>query len=108
MGRNRERARPHHAGIGEGPPRPAPKSKQSLHAHPISEQVYVIVRGRGVMTVAGEEQEVQPGTMVFIPPGAEHALFNPGDETLLYISATAPPFEMPTGDLAYRPPDARG
>jgi mannose-6-phosphate isomerase-like protein (cupin superfamily) len=68
-------------------------SEQSLHAHPDSEQVYVIVRGRGEMIVGDERETVGPGTMILIPPGTDHAIRNPGDEMLLYVSATSPPFE---------------
>jgi mannose-6-phosphate isomerase-like protein (cupin superfamily) len=85
-----------------------PESQQSLHSHPNSEQVYVIVRGRGQMIVGGEEQEVREGTMVLIPPGAEHAIRNPGPERLMYVSATAPPFELPSGEFAYEPPETDG
>ena len=53
-------------------------SRQSLHSHPDSEQVYVIVAGRGRMMVDGQEQDVGAGTMVLIPPGAQHAIHNPG------------------------------
>jgi mannose-6-phosphate isomerase-like protein (cupin superfamily) len=82
----------------------APGSQQRLHAHPNSEQVYVIVRGRGQMVVDSARQEVQAGTLVFIPPAAEHAIYNPGPEQLVYVSAAAPPFELPTGEFAYDQP----
>jgi mannose-6-phosphate isomerase-like protein (cupin superfamily) len=68
-----------------------PNSEQLLHAHPL-EQVYVIVRGRGLMKVAGEEEEVTAGTLIFVPPDAPHAIRNTGEEPLAYVSATAPPF----------------
>ena len=71
----------------------APGSEQGLHRHDTNEQVYVIVRGRGVMKAGGEEQEVGPGTLVFIPPGTDHAIRNTGAETLTFISATSPPFD---------------
>ena len=69
-----------------------PGSEQALHSHPDSEQVYVIVAGRGLMRVAGEEQEVGPGTLIFIPKGADHAIRNVGADKLVYVSATSPPF----------------
>ncbi len=83
-----------------------PGSEQLLHAHPANEQVYVIVRGRGTMKVGGEEQEVAAGTLVFIPPGTDHAIRNTGDESLVFVSATAPPFELPPEGsvFAYEPP----
>jgi mannose-6-phosphate isomerase-like protein (cupin superfamily) len=71
----------------------APGSMQAVHGHPDNEQVYVIVRGRGVMQVADEMEEVGEGTLVFIPPGAAHAIKNTGDEPLVFVSATSPPFD---------------
>jgi mannose-6-phosphate isomerase-like protein (cupin superfamily) len=87
----------------------SPGSEQALHAHPANEQVYVIVRGRGVMKVAGEEQEVKAGTLVFIPLGADHAIRNTGGEPLVFVSATAPPFDLPPEGsvFAYGPPATR-
>ena len=57
----------------------APGSEQRLHSHEAEEQVYVILRGRGLMKAAGEEREVEAGTLVFIPPGTGHAIRNIGD-----------------------------
>jgi len=81
-----------------------PGSEQPLHAHP-NEQHYVIVRGRGVMKVAGEEQEVAAGTLVFIPPGAGHAIRNTGEEPLVFVSAASPSFDLEQLDstFAYEP-----
>jgi len=42
------------------------------------------------MIVAGEKQAVEPGSLIFIPPGAEHAIYNPGSEPLVFVSAAAP------------------
>jgi mannose-6-phosphate isomerase-like protein (cupin superfamily) len=70
-----------------------PNSQQPLHAHPGAEQAYVIVRGRGEMIVGDEREEVGSGTMILIPPGTDHAIRNPSDETLVYVSAASPPFE---------------
>ncbi len=81
-------------------------SQQPIDSHPDKEQVYVIVRGHGIMRVGHEEEEVGPGTMVFIPPGAGHAIRNTGEESLIYVSATSPPFDL-VGDVpqwgAYEP-----
>ncbi len=83
-----------------------PDSEQPLHDHPRNEQVYVIVRGRGVMKAGEEEQEVRAGTMVLIPPSTSHAIRNTGDEPLVFVSATAPPFDLPPegSAFAYEPP----
>src|SRR6266545_6364679 len=77
-----------------------PGSMQAVHGHPDSEQVYVIVRGRGVMQVGDEMEEVSEGTLVFCPPGAGHAIRNTGDSPLVFVSAMSPPFD-PKGLDAY-------
>ena len=68
-----------------------PGAEQRAHSHEDSEQVYVIVRGGGRMPVAGDEEEVGAGDLVFIPPATDHGIVNDGDETLVYVSATSPP-----------------
>jgi mannose-6-phosphate isomerase-like protein (cupin superfamily) len=71
-----------------------PGAEQRPHAHGESEQVYVIVRGRGRMQVAGDVEEVGEGDLVLIPPGAQHGIMNDGSETLVYIAAASPPVSM--------------
>ena len=80
----------------------APGSQQSTHAHADEEQVYVIVQGRGAMNVDDETEEVGPGTLVFVPPGASHSIRNIGDEPLVFISPTAPPFRVPAENSPWR------
>lgn len=82
-----------------------PGSEHEMHAHPQEEQVYVITQGRGLMRVGREEQVVEAGTMVFTPPAVPHAIRNTGSEKLIYVSATAPPFDP--RDL-YQPARAAG
>ena len=55
-----------------------PGAEQRAHSHEDSEQVYVIVRGRGRMYVAGDEEDVGEGDLVFIPPATEHGIVNDG------------------------------
>jgi mannose-6-phosphate isomerase-like protein (cupin superfamily) len=71
-----------------------PGAEQHAHSHEDSEQVYVIVRGRGRMQVAGDEENVGEGDLVFIPPATDHGIKNDGEETLVYVSAAAPPVSM--------------
>lgn len=71
-----------------------PGAEQRSHSHEDSEQVYVIVRGRGRVHVAGDEENVGEGDLVFIPPATDHGIKNDGDETLVYVSAAAPPVSM--------------
>ena len=82
-----------------------PGSEQPVHAHPTNEQVYVIVQGRGAITVGDETEEVGPGAAILVPPDTGHSIRNTGDEPLVFISATSPPFGMPPDDspFAYTP-----
>ncbi len=77
----------------EGPP----GSEQPTHEHDRGEQAYVIVRGKGLMKVDDERQEVEAGTLVYIPAGSPHSISTIGDEPLVYVSATSPPFEVSAG-----------
>jgi mannose-6-phosphate isomerase-like protein (cupin superfamily) len=81
-----------------------PESEQGRHAHNDSEQVYVIVAGKGVMHVAGEEKDVRAGTLVFVPKGALHSIRNHGAEKLVFVTATSPPFGADLVAALYEPP----
>lgn len=83
----------------------APGSQQPSHSHPDSEQVYVIVSGRGTMLVDDASREVGPGDTIFIPPGSRHAIRNDSGEQLVFASAASPPWEPPSGEFAYEEPD---
>ena len=65
----------------------------------------MIVQGRGAMTVGDVTREVGPGTTVLVPPDTRHSTRNTGEERLVFISATSPPFDMPPSDspFAYTP-----
>ena len=56
-----------------------------------TEECYVIVRGRGTMTLAGRKVEVQAGTFIHLPAWCEHGVENTGDETLEILICTSPP-----------------
>lgn len=74
-------------------------SRQPVHRHPDSEQVYVVVRGRGLMTVGDESAEVGEGTLIRVPPETDHAIEGVSDEPLVVVTATAPPFRFPTDSV---------
>lgn len=85
-----------------------PGAEQRAHSHPDSEQVYVIVRGRGRISVAGDAEEVTEGDLVFIPPATRHGIVNHGSETLVYIAAASPPVSMEELYSAELAPDVAG
>src|SRR5579859_2614228 len=82
-----------------------PGSQQPRHRHMTQEQVYVIIRGRGQMLLGAEDREVGEGTMVFVPPGTEHAISTTGSGLLIYVSATSPPFAASIAGQTWQPAD---
>lgn len=56
-----------------------------------TEECYVVIRGRGTMTLNGKPVEVGPGTFIHLPPWSEHGIENTGDETMEVLICTTPP-----------------
>jgi len=50
-----------------------------------NEELYVVVSGKGLMTLDGEEFEVGPGHVILNRPGGTHGLKNIGDEELRIV-----------------------
>ncbi|MEK6278127.1 MAG: cupin domain-containing protein [Actinomycetota bacterium] len=68
--------------------------EQTLHSHEEAEQVYVVVRGRGQMSVAGDTQEIAEGDLVLVPPATDHAIANKADAELACVSIQSPPVAL--------------
>ncbi len=66
-------------------------AEQTLRSDEQAEQAYVVVRGTGTMSVAGDTQEVAEGDLILVPPATEHAIANNGDEEFACISVQSPP-----------------
>ena len=68
-----------------------PGSEQTLRSHEEAEQVYVVVRGAGAMSVAGDKQRVEVGDLILVPPATDHSVANDGEGELACISVQSPP-----------------
>jgi mannose-6-phosphate isomerase-like protein (cupin superfamily) len=66
-------------------------ARQTLRSDEASEQAYVVVRGSGTMSVAGDTQAVSVGDLILVPPATEHSIGNDGDEELACVSIQSPP-----------------
>ena len=64
---------------------------QGLHSHEEAEQVYIVVSGRGTLTVAGDTQEVAQGDLVLVPPATDHSIANTNTADLCCVSVQSPP-----------------
>jgi len=66
---------------------------QSTHPHLLKQQeVYLIIRGSGVMHIADETRELHPGDAVVIPPLARQWIANIGTEVLEFVALVSPPW----------------
>jgi mannose-6-phosphate isomerase-like protein (cupin superfamily) len=65
-------------------------AEQTLRSHEQAEQAYVVVRGRGSMSVAGDTQQVGEGDLILVPPATEHSISNDGDAELASVSIQSP------------------
>ena len=63
-----------------------------LHRHRVSEELYHVTAGHGLMTLGGECFEIGPGDSVPIPPGTPHRVENLGEEPLRILCCCAPAY----------------
>lgn len=66
-------------------------AEQTLRSHEEGEQVYVVVRGAGSMSVAGDTQDIAEGDLILVPAATDHSVANNGDSELACISVQSPP-----------------
>ena len=62
-----------------------------IHTHePDNEEVYVVVSGRGMMYLDGEQFAVEAGHVIVNRPGGTHGLRNTGNEELRLVVVELP------------------
>ncbi len=66
-------------------------AEQTLRSDEGGEQVYIVVRGAGTMSVAGDTQEVAEGVLILVPPATDHSIANHGEAVLTCVSVQSPP-----------------
>jgi mannose-6-phosphate isomerase-like protein (cupin superfamily) len=62
------------------------------HYHAETEEIYVVLAGRGDMEVEGERARVGPGDAILIPPGARHRITADASGELRFFCCCAPPY----------------
>jgi mannose-6-phosphate isomerase-like protein (cupin superfamily) len=60
------------------------------HYHKLSEELYYVISGRGIMEIDGETREVTSGDAILIPPGAWHRIH--ATVALCFLCCCAPPY----------------
>jgi len=66
-------------------------AEQTLRSDEGGEQVYVVVRGSGTMSVAGDTQDVGEGDLILVPPATDHAIANNAEDAFVCVSVQSPP-----------------
>jgi quercetin dioxygenase-like cupin family protein len=69
----------------------APGQATQRHYHALTEEIYLLTAGGGVLEVDGESREVVAGDAVLLPPGAWHELVA-GDDGARLLCMCAPPY----------------
>jgi mannose-6-phosphate isomerase-like protein (cupin superfamily) len=63
--------------------------KTLIHNHQITEEIYHIIEGSGIMTLGFEEFEVRKGNSICIVPRTPHRIQNTGKEPLKILCCCA-------------------
>ena len=71
-------------GLVSGVARIEPGAVLSRHHHE-PEETYYVIGGRGHIEVENLQKEIGPGTAVYIPPNARHAVRSIGAEPLVFV-----------------------
>ena len=62
-----------------------PGTSIGYHTHENNEEVYVILEGRGTMTIDGQKHEIVAGDVILNKPYGSHGLENTSDTNLKII-----------------------
>ena len=69
-----------------------PGASVGRHHHVLTEEVYYILLGSGVMTVGDETRAVGAGDAIFIPRGHAHTLENTGQTPMTILLVCGPAY----------------
>ena len=73
----------------------APGARNPRHAHAASEQIWVALRGNGVLLLANETTApFAEGDVVRFAEGDVHGFDNAGPDEFVYLSVTSPPINF--------------
>lgn len=63
-----------------------------LHRHYLTEEIYHITAGSGLMTFGDQQFPVAVGDTICIPPGTPHCIETTGDEALRILCCCSPAY----------------
>ena len=74
-------------------------SRTQLHRHALTEELYHVTAGTGLMTLGDATLEVGAGDTVLIPPGTPHCIEATGTEPLRILCCCSPPYSHEDTEL---------
>ena len=77
----------------------APGSRTQRHCHRVTEEIYFVTAGQGVMTLGDNIFEVSVGDAVLISPGTAHCIEATGSEPLRILCCCSPPYSHDDTEL---------
>lgn len=76
-----------------------PGQRTRLHRHLLSEELYHVTRGEGLMTLAGEMLPIAVGDTILIAPGSAHCVAATGSQPLHLLCCCSPPYRHDDTEL---------
>lgn len=59
-----------------------PGSTIGFHKHSENEEMYIVLKGKGLMKIEGDEISIKKGDMILNPAGGRHGLVNNSEEDI--------------------------
>ena len=75
------------------------KQRTILHRHRVTEELYHITSGEGLMRLGEEEFVVRAGDTICIPPGTPHCISTLGDTALVLLCCCSPAYDHADTEL---------
>ncbi len=76
-----------------------PGQSTRLHKHLVSEELYHVLAGAGLMTLDGDVFSVRPGDTICIAPGQAHCLENTENQDLVVLCCCSPAYSHAETEL---------
>lgn len=76
-----------------------PGTRTVLHRHALTEELYHVTQGEGVMTLGGETFPVRVGDTVLIAPGMPHCIEATGSVALKILCCCSPAYSHDDTEL---------
>lgn len=80
-----------------------PGQQNSLHRHPISDEVVLCLEGEGIIVVGTEHQTIRAGETVLVPMDTPHGYINTSRDSRMIISVVQCP--LPVEHVSVEPDD---